>query len=520
MALQTVTLKFGAFGDENQFEYSPDWTVSKLFKMALGAVLNKAVNRPDECLKYTIQMIYEFDLDDARRDGLESAYAYIDYNKDGRKKVKTLLSCRTLMGLTVFEPQAPNVVPQVDDDSSDETSQDGDIITFKLFVVDMRGSDATKHEFDTLLMIGRTRSISSILLAISEVLSAVNFLGLGKRGWKQAVFKIGQQDEELFLNIRDMFLIQKFFGDDTNGNLLVRIYNDGDARFASFFEEKVDDITAKPSDASLPKQDELPDAFVVHEDLNVKPDDCNGKVVVKITTSLRVHRFTFYCQKHSTFSDVVASIRIAKGITIGEDTVMGLYYKDSRLPLYETVSSLCLPEGDCLEVRGSFKAGGVQRGVVKSVVKSKVGDKTTQADMPKFERAYAHSIGVSTSTTDGIKTQMMALGVSDLNAMLDYVNHDKTPMQKKLACLASYLPAVREMEEVQQKLNTSIEDARSLMVSYLEQACNASTEQGVKKANLTKMLETRIAVLQEVALQNSQSKGDGKGKSSDATMRD
>ena len=52
MALQSVTLKFGALGDESQFQYSPDWTVSKLFKMALGAVLNRAVNRPDECLKY------------------------------------------------------------------------------------------------------------------------------------------------------------------------------------------------------------------------------------------------------------------------------------------------------------------------------------------------------------------------------------------------------------------------------------------------------------------------------------
>ena len=118
---------------------------------------------------------------------------------------------------------------------------------------------------------------------------------------------------------------------------------------------------------------------------------------------------------------------------------------------------------------------------------------------------------------------MMALGVSDLNAILDYVNHDKTPSQKKLACLASYLPAVREMEEVQQKLNRAIEDARALMVSYLEQACGAGTDGGVKKASLIKMLETRIAILQEVALQNSQSKGgkgDGKGKSSDATMRD
>ena len=155
-----MKLKFGALGDENQFQYSPDWTVSKLFKMALGAVLNKAVNRPDEFLKNTIQMIYEFDTDDTLRGeyGLETAYAYIDYNKDGRKKVKTILAYRTLMGLTVFEPQAPNMVPQVDDDSSDETSQDetGDIITFKLFVVDMRGSDVTKHEFDTLLMIGRT----------------------------------------------------------------------------------------------------------------------------------------------------------------------------------------------------------------------------------------------------------------------------------------------------------------------------------------------------------------------------
>ena len=472
-------------------------------------------------------MIYEVDTDDTLRGeyGLETAYAYIDYNKDGRKKVKTILAYRALMGLTVFEPQAPNVVPQVDDDSSDETSQDetGDIITFKLFVVDMRGSDVTKHEFDTLLMIGRTRSISSILLTISEMLSTVNFLGLRKRGWKQAVFKTGQQDEELFLNKRDMFAIREFFAGDTNGNLLIRVYNDGDTRFASFFEEKVGDITAKPSDARLPKQDELPDVPVVHEDLNVKPDDCNGKIVVKIATSVGVHRFTFYCQKHSTFSDVVASIRIARRITIGEDTVMGLYYKDSRLPLYETVSSLCLPEGDCLEARGSFKAGGVQRGVVKSVIKSKVGDKTTKADMAKYERAYSHAIGVSTSTTDGIKAQMMALGVSDLNAMLDYVNHDKTPSQKKLACLASYLPAVHEMEEVQQKLNTAIEDARALMVSYLEQACGAGTDGGVKKASLIKMLETRIAVLQEVALQNSQSKGgkgDGKGKSSDARMRD
>eukprot|EP00435_Cladocopium_sp_Y103_P037616 s2624_g10.t1 len=102
MALQTAPLRLGMLGDENPFQFDVNWTVSKLFKMALGAVLNKEVKKPQECLLYNLEMTYRSDTGDGTRgdNGWVINREYLDYNKDGRKKVKTIVPYHDLVCLT------------------------------------------------------------------------------------------------------------------------------------------------------------------------------------------------------------------------------------------------------------------------------------------------------------------------------------------------------------------------------------------------------------------------------------
>ena len=98
--------------------------------------------------------------------------------------------------------------------------------------------------------------------------------------------------------------------------------------------------------------------------------------------------------------------------------------------------------------------GGAPAGVIKSIVKSKVSDKTTQADMLKFQGAFAHASSLANSTTENITGIFKNLPVEALVKMKDYVEHDRTP-SKKPAGLASMLSPIAEMEEVRRKLNTA-----------------------------------------------------------------
>eukprot|EP00438_Fugacium_kawagutii_P020807 Skav218841 [mRNA] locus=scaffold3958:8826:10355:- [translate_table: standard] len=142
--------------------------------------------------------------------------------------------------------------------------------------------------------------------------------------------------------------------------------------------------------------------------------------------------------------------------------------------------------------------GGAPAGVIKTIVKSKTSDKTSQADLLKFQGAFNHASSLTNSSVENVTGIFKNLSAETLAKMKDYVEHDRTPSKMKPAGLASMLPPIAEMEEVRGKLNTAIEDAKALTVAFFQQTCGDGND-GVKMAKVTRMIETRIGVLEELA---------------------
>eukprot|EP00438_Fugacium_kawagutii_P000374 Skav236832 [mRNA] locus=scaffold4772:1923:2255:- [translate_table: standard] len=103
---------------------------------------------------------------------------------------------------------------------------------------------------------------------------------------------------------------------------------------------------------------------------------------------------------------------------------------------------------------------------------------------------------MATASPDNIKQIITKLDVSSLDKMIEYVEHDRTPNAKKIFGLASFLPEIGEMEEVQAKLATAIEDAKGLFVAHLEQSCSDGNG-SIKMNKVLRMLETRKAINEE-----------------------
>ena len=95
--------------------------------------------------------------------------------------------------------------------------------------------------------------------------------------------------------------------------------------------------------------------------------------------------------------------------------------------------------------------------------------------------------------------------------MQNYIEHGRTPHKSKPAGPAMLLPPVAEMEEVRGKLNTAIEDAKGLMVAFLQKSCGDGND-GIKMVKVLQMIETRLGVIEELSKVSQVT-------SADATMR-
>ena len=184
-----------------------------------------------------------------------------------------------------------------------------------------------------------------------------------------------------------------------------------------------------------------------------------------------------------------------------------------------TNGSMVIPDNEV--VNGDFvrevylvlrlRGGAPTHGVIKTIVKSKTSDKTTQLDASKFQNAFAHATGLSGASTDNIKSIINGLSVETLQTMQNYIEHGRTPNKSKPAGLAMLLPPVAEMEEVRGKLNTAIEDAKGLMVAFLQKSCGDGND-GIKMVKVLQMIETRLGVIEELSKVSQVT-------SADATMR-
>eukprot|EP00435_Cladocopium_sp_Y103_P040574 s2624_g11.t1 len=147
---------------------------------------------------------------------------------------------------------------------------------------------------------------------------------------------------------------------------------------------------------------------------------------------------TYHLGKHSTFEDVAHGIFITKGLTITEGSVFGLFYKDSRLPLYETVSSMGFKEGegDYVELRCSMKGGALVR-------KNALKEKRAKMPMTKetFECVFAVMEKCKTNQTISMKALLQSMPLPDLQTYLDYLKHGKATNKQKINAITELIPS-------------------------------------------------------------------------------
>ena len=131
--------------------------------------------------------------------------------------------------------------------------------------------------------------------------------------------------------------------------------------------------------------------------------------------------------------------------------------------------------------------------VVKSIVKSKVSEKTTASDGKLFEDSWSSAQTVHQSSTLSFRELLGHLKLEELKDMQHYVDHDKTNKDKKWAVLAERLVPYQKMLAVQNKLNTAMSTFKNLIIENLESECG--DDEGVTlKKKVEQLLIATIAV--------------------------
>lgn len=103
------------------------------------------------------------------------------------------------------------------------------------------------------------------------------------------------------------------------------------------------------------------------------------------TPDLKAHNVKFCAQKHGNENALALdSFILTHGIKTIEDNKVVNCHETANVYVV-----LCLK-------------GGAPTGVIKTIIKSKTSDKTSHADMPKFQNAFLHASALVNSNTENI----------------------------------------------------------------------------------------------------------------------
>eukprot|EP00435_Cladocopium_sp_Y103_P041133 s2245_g11.t1 len=298
----------GMLGDENPFQFDVNWTVSKLFKMALGAVLNKEVKRPQECLPYNLEMTYRSDTGDGTRGdyGWVINREYLDYNKDGRKKVKTIVPYHDLVCLTIAQSSGYAQLPLELARKAEQDIKENTIV-IKSIVIDERNNDREVCRGNVEFQ--KDKSVETLYLDIIEELipdipkdfkGYLTFDGNILSNPILAVQTVGIKDGDCV----KLHLVEP------NG-VAWQSYAELCEKDMKAFFAKVSSDAPAPTGVKPSGSDEtqvVKNLPVIETDLNIKADlgedDIDKTVQVRMTTSKAVYVMTYHLGKHSTFEDV------------------------------------------------------------------------------------------------------------------------------------------------------------------------------------------------------------------------
>eukprot|EP00435_Cladocopium_sp_Y103_P030447 s2418_g7.t1 len=373
--------------------------------------------------------------------------------------------------------------------------------------------------------VGQNDYLSPFLVANGQVLRESFFDNLGENILTKSMLKT--------LTIQELFHCQKAMGGEWSADIkkvkkaeiLDYTFDHwqtfGTGRNARVEVEKTDDEEVAQSEGENSSEGVAPDSEASENEADNLEEEDTGKdynpnyeieiLALRAFDDKDPYRLT-YDSRTATFKDVKNDLK--KLMSADADTFT-LADKDTPSKIYEPYRRLAefQQKGEFpILVKLKLKGGALHRGgIIKTIIKTKADNKTTAADAPKFSAVYAHAIGMATATPDNIKQIIANLDTAQLSKMIDYLEHDRTPNAKKAFGLASFLPEIGQMEEIQAKLATATEEAKGLFVAHLEQSCGDGNG-GIKMAKVLRMLETRKAVneeKQQVAVAKAKAKPEG-----------
>jgi Rad3-related DNA helicase len=137
--------------------------------------------------------------------------------------------------------------------------------------------------------------------------------------------------------------------------------------------------------------------------------------------------------------------------------------------------------------------------VIKTVIKSKTGEKTLHTDKPIYESVFDTACTIHASVTCNFALNLENLPRSELQALKDYLVHDKSNKATKYLKLVEFCPSFKMMEAVQSKVAVAMETMRKMIIDDLE--TNHSNEEGIIDMDKVKDIVTsRIAVVDALGM--------------------
>ena len=126
----------------------------------------------------------------------------------------------------------------------------------------------------------------------------------------------------------------------------------------------------------------------------------------------------------------------------------------------------------CSKLQSKSDVMASKKKVAKLFLKT---SKTTTLDDPSKEmkKAIDGAVAIKGSTSLTFKTMVNNLSVDDLSSLKDFINHDKSVMEKKLLALSSFSSTVKDIERVRDFLNEALTRASELVHdNVIEEASN------------------------------------------------
>ena len=180
-------------------------------------------------------------------------------------------------------------------------------------------------------------------------------------------------------------------------------------------------------------------------------------------------------------STVKALISDKEGIPRSEQRILfaGLQLGSGRLKMFgvKHESSLLV----------SMRLDGGAKKVLKSIVKSRMNEKTIDRDQAVFEAAFNTAVSVHLSSSYNVQGAITKFNVDQLEMLKVYLTKDKTNSAGKMVKLAEFMPTYMDMQRVVEKLMIAMSEFRKLVIDDLEEHF-ADTDGNVQMALLAELV--------------------------------